>query len=328
VKYRASILSADHYHVPQYVDACVAMADRVQIVALSGMGITAREIAEKTSAERYDHWDELLDREKVDFVLVFGTNREAPRILSEVVARGVPFITEKPCAIHAEDLVPIIATLKEKDLPHLVALWRRYSPIPVRYRDTIREAAVSGGVHLSFRYITGGPHRYARQHCEWVNDPHESGGGFLIVDGSHYIDLTRYLTGQEIVDATGKLNSRIWNLSRMEDYATVLLETANGCTATLEIGFTNPGKPYERIEVGSKDFYIEGETGKKARVLRADGLADEFDLPLGNMYDRNVADMVAMLDGKECPDAATLEDQYKCLKVINEVYESCGVVYE
>ncbi|HOK50088.1 MAG TPA: Gfo/Idh/MocA family oxidoreductase [Sedimentibacter sp.] len=316
---KGAFLEADHSHVPDHVRTCLNKKDQVEITAVSGRGMMAKYASSKFNVPLYDNYIDLLDNEILDFVYIFGTHRQCPEIIKEAVDRNIPFIVEKPCATKPDELVPLISKIREKGLPHVVALWRRYAPVITKYRDIVLEAAQAGKLHMMFRYITGGPDRYEKLDSGWLLDPHEAGGGFLILDGCHYIDLVRYLAMDEITDVKAFVKKDIWD-TEVDDYASLILKTSKGSTATIEVGLTNPAEPDELYNMSSRDFYIIGQPGKGIRFYSRKTGCEESEFPKGDLYDINLEDLLQSIKGIKKPDI-TLEDAYKFLCVIEKAYK-------
>src|SRR5262249_36150558 len=71
----------------------------------------------------------------------------------------------------------------------------------------------------------------------WITDRGVVGGGALMDNGIHVLDLVRHLAG-EIVEVMARVSSRIYGLE-VEDNATVQLIAANGCVVSLEASWTD-----------------------------------------------------------------------------------------
>lgn len=316
---RGAFLEADHSHVPDHIRTCKNRKEEVEIVAVSGRGEMAKLAANEFKVSLYHDYKALLSNESLDFVYIFGTHRQCPEIIAAVVEKGIPFIAEKPCATSPEQLLPLISQIREKKLPNVVALWKRYTPIVEKYRNILLEAARKGQLHLTFRYITGSPERYVELDSAWLLDPYEAGGGFFMLDGCHYIDLVRYITQDEIVGVKAFMNKSVWN-TKVDDFATLILKTKKGTTATIEVGLTNTPSPRELYNMSSSDFYLEGEPGKGISFYNGKYSYEEDDFPKGDLYDRNLEDLLLSIKGLKEPDI-TLEDAYAFLCVIASAYK-------
>ena len=98
--------------------------------------------------------------------------------------------------------------------------------------------------HLRFSFIAGPPSRYTDAGCGWVLDRTISGGGCLYLLGVHFTDLLLHITGSEIISS--RAARQYPTDATTEDYGVLTLETADGTTATVEIGWTFPDGPVKR----------------------------------------------------------------------------------
>ena len=324
--YRVAFLEAEHWHVLGHM-AAIKTFDNVEVVAMSGNGAFTKKLSSEMGIPLYGNYKELLDKETdLDFVYIFGIYKEAPSIMMDCIERGIPFMADKPCCERAEQLPPVIDALKKSGVEHCIALQRRYA-LPVEmYRDYIRQKASEGGVHLVLRYITGTPQRYEDMGFPWANKKEIAGGGALLNLGVHYIDLVKYLTGDEIAEAKGYINENVWKLG-LDDYANIILKTKSGHTATVEVGYTKSGYPQEDFIFSGKNFYITATAAEDIRLygLKEGGdpkgeLIEKHDFPDIQWFDKCLASMIATLEGTGDP-AATLEDVYQALRFVTQVYE-------
>jgi predicted dehydrogenase len=77
------------------------------------------------------------------------------------------------------------------------------------------------------------PHR-------WLGDPSQAGGGVLLEIGVHLLDLIRFLTGAEAVEAVADLAQR--HTSRVEDLALARFRLSNGIPCCVEVSRVSGGR--------------------------------------------------------------------------------------
>jgi len=83
---RVAIIEASHWHAPLYLDA-LESAD-VQVVAVSdGEQAKGRDIAARFGCRFYESYEELLQKETIDFAFAFGRHAEMPRIAEMLIER-------------------------------------------------------------------------------------------------------------------------------------------------------------------------------------------------------------------------------------------------
>ena len=125
------------------------------------------------------------------------------------------------------------------------------------------------------RYGIGGRPGYER---EWRSQPEISGGGQLMDQGFHAVDLFRWFMG-DFAEVSGMLTTGFWDIAPMEDNAFALLRTAKGQIASLHTSWTQWRNLFS-LEIFGRDGYIRVEgLGGSYGVERAVLGKRDFDAP-------------------------------------------------
>ena len=101
------------------------------------------------------------------------------------------------------------------------------------------------------RYGIGGRPGYEK---EWRMNPEISGGGQLMDQGMHTLDLARWFLG-DFVKASGFLQTAFWDIAPLEDNAFVLLRTEKEQIASIHVSWTQ-WKNLFTFEIFGRDGYI------------------------------------------------------------------------
>ncbi|MCB0116068.1 MAG: Gfo/Idh/MocA family oxidoreductase, partial [Caldilineaceae bacterium] len=72
----------------------------------------------------------------------------------------------------------------------------------------------------------------------WLFDSAKSGGGMLSWLGCHYLDIMRFVTGDEIVSVSAEIATRSGEDIDVEDVATLIVRFASGAVGSLHVGYT------------------------------------------------------------------------------------------
>ncbi len=176
-------------------------------------------------------WDDLLARD-LDALFVCLTNDVAPTVTVAGLDRGLHVFCEKPPGRTVEDVERVIAA--ERRHPHL----RLKYGFNHRYHDSVRDALEiieSGrfgrvismrGVYGKSKFISFG------QDCDWRVDRAVAGGGILLDQGIHMVDLMRLFAGREFAAIHSFVSNDFWGHT-VEDNAYALMRTDDGCVAFL-----------------------------------------------------------------------------------------------
>lgn len=202
---------------------------------------------------------QIVENPEIDAVIVATVNNAlAPMALAAITA-GKHVLVEKPAAISVAEIDPLLAAAAKAKVVVRVGFNHRYHPALQKARELIDTGAVGPLMFLRARYGHGGRVGYDR---EWRADPKLSGGGELIDQGVHLIDLSRWFLG-EFPTVQGHAATYYWDMP-VDDNAFLSLRTADNRTAWLQVSCS------EWKNLFSLEIY--GRTGK----LQIDGLGGSY----------------------------------------------------
>jgi predicted dehydrogenase len=203
--------------------------------------------------------DDVLARPDVDVVIVATTNDALSPIAIGALQAGKHVLVEKPAARTTAELGDVAAAAARAGRLVRVGFNHRYHPALQQARALVDAGAVGPLMFIRGRYGHGGRLGYDR---EWRADPGRSGGGELIDQGVHLIDLSRWFLGP-FVHVDGFAATYFWQMP-VDDNSFLLLRTADGHAAFLQVSCT------EWKNLFSLEIY--GRTGK----LAIDGLGGSY----------------------------------------------------
>ena len=236
---RVAAIEVSHWHAlhdAAYLRHLVAMPD-VELVALqdSDAGLAANRAAEVGNPPTFTDYRKMLAATRPDFAVALGRHRQMAGIAHELLESGYPFLMEKPMGINAPEVEAVAAKAARLGAFVAVPLAQRYGPFATRARELLAADRFGPLSHIYFRINRPGPARYAAWDCPWMLDPAEAGGGCLRNLGPHGLDMFLHLTGEHAEVTGAQLSWRAHQRS-VEDYASVMLRSANGILGTVEVG--------------------------------------------------------------------------------------------
>jgi predicted dehydrogenase len=190
--------------------------------------------------------DSVLKSDAINVVVITTRHNSHAQLTIKAMQAGKHVFVEKPLAITLEQLDEVIQAYNESRGPfntHLmVGFNRRFSPHIKKMKRLL--SSVRGPKTFNFTMNAG---NIPSDH--WVQDP-EIGGGRIIGEACHYIDLMRYLADSDIVSVQARRMGENNFDSMTEDKAVILLGFADGSVGTIHY-FANGAAsfPKERIEV-------------------------------------------------------------------------------
>lgn len=237
---RADALSGD--------DKLVATYDLV--------GTRAIALAAKHRAEASASIGELVS--KVDAVVVATTNDQLTPVATEAVKAGKHVVIEKPAARRASELAPLLELARARGVVVKVGFNHRFHPAAQKAREILDAGAAGDVMFIRGRYGHGGRIGYDK---EWRADPDRAGGGELIDQGVHLIDLARWFLGAELTDVQGRVETYFWKMP-VDDNAFLTLATAARQVAHLQVSCTEWKNMFSfEIYARNAKLHLEGLGG-------------------------------------------------------------------
>lgn len=170
---------------------------------------------------------------RVEAVIVATLNASLAPITLAAVRAGKHVLVEKPGALNAAQLRTIAAAASQTGARVRLGYNHRFHPALRKARDYVDAGALGPLMFLRARYGHGGRTGYDR---EWRADPTLSGGGELIDQGVHLIDLAGWFLG-DFTTIDGHATTSFWDMP-VDDNAFLSLRTAAGQTAWLHVSCT------------------------------------------------------------------------------------------
>jgi len=196
-------------------------------------------------------------------------------------ARGIHFLVEKPVTATLEEAEGLVRAVADSGVKTLVGHHRRYLPVVQEARRLIAQGAVGALVAASVIWATRKPEDYFN--TAWRTQP---GGGPLLINAIHEIDMLRYLCG-EVRSVSGIASHAIRHFA-VEDTAAALFAFDNGCLGTLIC--TDAGFSPWTVEQGSLENPQFAFTGQSA--YRLAGTKGSLELPVLRRWSASIPDEI------------------------------------
>lgn len=242
-----AVIGAGNYASRVLIPAFKAAGAQMHSVAASG-GIGARiQAAAHGFGEATSDVAALLSRPEVDTVAVVTRHDTHARFTVAALDAGKDVFVEKPIALSNEDVDAIAAAVARREAAGhaprvMVGFNRRFAP------HVVKMAALLGAVRepKSFIMTVNAGHIPAES---WVQDAKE-GGGRIIGEACHFIDLMRFLAASPIVSVSARSMGPRDAPGIVEDKAAITLGFADGSFGTIHyLANGHATFPKERIEV-------------------------------------------------------------------------------
>lgn len=225
---------------------------------------------------------ELLENSDIDTVIITTRHNQHALMVKEALEAGKNVFVEKPLALNENELEEVIRAYGSSDKCLAVGFNRRFAPM-------VEKAKVALGGPDSLMNIVITVNAGSIPPGVWIQDM-ETGGGRIIGEGCHFIDLVSFLAGSRVESVL--MSAMEQNPEVNTDNAIITLKLKNGSQGVVNY-FSNGHKSYpkERIEVYSRGRVLvidnfrkmtaHGFTGLKGGTGRQDkGHRRQFELYL------------------------------------------------
>ena len=281
----------------------------------------------------FDRWQDLVASD-LDLIFACTPNNLTPEVVITALNKERHVFCEKPPGRNLADIQRIhAAELANQGCRLLFGFNHRHHPGITDAKAIIDSGALGEILTLRGVYGKGGDYDY---HTSWRNDPEVGGGGILLDQGIHMLDLFRLFVGDftEVIGMTGITSFEV----PVEDNALVLLRTARGQMAQLHSSAT-AWKHTFRLEIGCEMGYVvisgllskTGSYGRETLVVGRRPTKGER-AAVGNpreettyydadpSWDIEVAHLVECIRENKPVEKGTSEDALRVMEIIDRIY--------
>lgn len=206
-------------------------------------GLSSTVMAKKHEFSRSTtDYREILDDPEVDLVMITTRHNLHAGMVTESLQAGKHVFVEKPLALNAGELQTVIDAQQRSEKSITVGFNRRFSPHAIKIKQLLGNAPMNVIATMNAGHIPSNV---------WVHDL-KIGGGRIIGEACHFIDLITYLTGSKVKSVC--MNAMGQKPEENTDNASILLKYENGSTGVINY-FANGSKAYskERLEAYSQE---------------------------------------------------------------------------
>ena len=274
-------------------------------------------------------WLAAVQRDDVDIVIVATTNDALVDASLAAVNAGKHVLVEKPAARNVKELDKLMEAVQRQAVQVRVGFNHRYHPALLKAHELTEAGELGELMFIRGRYGHGGRRGYDR---EWRANPALSGGGELIDQGVHLIDLSRWFLGN-FSEVQGFAHTYFWDMP-VEDNGFMILKTEKQQTAFLHVSCTE-WKNLFSMEIYGRNakLHIEGLGGSYGveklsfyKMLPEMGPPDTtiWEFPRGDIsWKLEFGEFLEDVQLGRTP-SANLNDAREALSVVEKIYKDSG----
>lgn len=283
----------------------------------------------------YSDWRELLDKENPEVVFVCTYNNVISEIACEALKRGCHVFSEKPPGRNKQDVVNIQKAYEKTQGQVLKFGYNHRLHNSVLEAKAVLDSGQLGKVVCARgAYGKAGAPDFASQ---WRSDVSQAGGGIMLDQGIHMLDLLFYFMGNlKVVKSV--VDNFVWKNIPMEDNAMAILRTEDGRSAMLHSSATQ-WRHLFRLELLCEKGYIHleglitstmsyGEESVRIGHKDIDQITGKLGMPTEQIYyfdsdqswELEMKEFVDAIEGKAPIVNGTVEDSVRIMGLIEDIY--------
>ena len=188
---------------------------------------SAKAFAEPLGAKAFSDYKTLAENSEIDAVIVSTPPNSHPEIAMYFMQRGVNVLCEKPLCLSAAEANEMIACAEKSNVKFTMATKFRYVEDVIKAKSMIASGVLGDIVQFENAFTAR-----VDMSKRWNSDSSISGGGVLMDNGTHSVDIIRYFLGA-ISEVLAVETGRTQNLS-VDENVKLLVKTANDVTASVD----------------------------------------------------------------------------------------------
>ena len=308
-----------------------ALGDKGKLIACADIDIhRAQNLANQyQNVKSFVKWQELILLPEIDIVIIATLHDSLAEITLNAIKAGKHVLVEKPAARNANELESVMEAAKKFNKKVHVGFNHRYHRALLKAKEMVDEGLLGELMFIRARYGHGARVGYDK---EWRANPELSGGGELIDQGPHLIDLSRWFLG-DFSDINGFAHTYFWDMP-VDDNGFMILKTIDNKVAFLHASCTE-WKNLFSMEIYGKlgkldisglggSYGVERLTYYKMLPKMGPPETTSWEYPMAdNSWDVEMEEFYADISLDRNPEA-NLNDAFQALKIVQKIYKDSG----
>lgn len=219
---------------------------------------SAQALANRFGCEVTVGWEPLVKRSDLNAVVVCTPPHLHAQVSIAAMESGKHVLCEKPLARTLQEAEAMVKAAEANHVKLKCGFNHRYHPAIHKAKELFDQGRIGQPSSIRCRYGIGGRPGYEK---EWRANPEVVGGGQLMEQGIHALDLSRWFLG-EFREVAALTANYFWKTEPLEDNAFVFLRTEDGRIASIHSSLTQWKNMFSFEIFGSEGYiYVEGLGG-------------------------------------------------------------------
>lgn len=206
--------------------------DSVEVVGVADVNTdAATALADRLDSNSFQSHEQLAEKAEPDAVVICTPPNTHADISLDLVARGIHVMCEKPLALSPPEASRMLSAAHENGVTLTMASKFRYVQDVVKARSIVLSGVLGEIILLENTFASR-----VDMSTRWNSNSDVAGGGVLIDNGTHSVDIVRYFLGPiaEVMAVEGKRAQAL----TVEDTAQLFLRGADGVRATIDLSWS------------------------------------------------------------------------------------------
>lgn len=302
-----------------YLQAIASISD-CQLKCASDLRQQAtKSVAEQYECKTYTDYYQVLDGNYIDAVVICTPPNTHAEIASFFIENGVHVLCEKPLALSSMEAEAMVKKAEGKGCLLMIASKFRYVKDIIKAKGII-ESGILGDIILFENVFCSKIDMKDR----WNSNKEIAGGGVLIDNGNHSVDIVRFLLGP-IMKVQAEEGKRVQRL-QVEDTTRLYFRTQSDIMGVVDLSWSIYKAQESYIDIYGTEGVLS--IGWKYSKYRQNGKLDWA--RFGRGYDklpafkRQISNFIGTIKGKETP-LINAKDGLESVKVIEAAYKSINM---
>lgn len=291
----------------------------------------AESFAKMRGVKAFDNYFDMLSCPEIDVICICTPSCFHAQNAIDALNNGKHVVLEKPMALNTKDADLVIETCKKTGKLLTVISQLRFSEDILRVKKLIEEGALGKITlcELNMRYYRS-PDYYSSS--PWKGTLKFDGGGALMNQGIHGVDLFEYMIG-DIKNVNGVIKTLVHDIE-VEDSAVATVEFSNGALGTIMASSCAYPGFNRKITINGSDGYVILSENNVEKLVIKDTVCEEYCLnkvsasndPASVSYEyhrRQLTNLISAINGEEKLLIDATEGK-KAVKVIETIYQTAA----
>lgn len=308
---------------------------KTQLIA--AYDIDHSQLNEYSGIIKCEQVEEIFKIDNLDAVFICTFNKYAPEYTIKALNAGYHVFCEKPPARTVKEIETVIEVEKGQDKILKYGFNHRYHHSVMEAKKLIENNIFGKLLWMRGVYGKAGGNQYEKN---WRNDKDESGGGILIDQGIHMLDLMRFFAG-DFVDIKSLVRTNYWDI-KVEDNAFAIMQTEDNILASvhssatqwrhkflLEMSFENGYINLDGILSSTRSYGDETLSIAK-RQFEDDTFAmgkpreEKIFFDTDESWKLELEEFVSCIENKKSVVNGNSQDALKVMQLVEDIYQESG----